>query len=93
LKEAGEKISADKKKPVEDALAELNGVKNGDDLEKIKVATEKLSQEAQKIGQELYKAVQPADAPKPEGASGEPKDAEVEKDKKTEGGNPVEPTK
>ena len=35
---------------------ELNEVKSGDDLEKIKAATEKLSQEAQKIGQELYAA-------------------------------------
>ena len=84
LKEAGEKISADKKKPVEDALAELNGVKNGDDLEKIKAATEKLSQEAQKIGQELYAAAAEAQkkteaTPGSSAGEAEPKDAETEK--------------
>jgi molecular chaperone DnaK len=51
----------------------LNGVKNGDDLEKIKAATEKLSQEAQKIGQELYKAAQ--DAQPKAGAEGPARDA------------------
>ncbi|PIR73296.1 MAG: molecular chaperone DnaK [Candidatus Moranbacteria bacterium CG10_big_fil_rev_8_21_14_0_10_35_21] len=86
LKDSGAKLSADKKKPVEDAIKELNEVKNGDDLEKIKAATEKLSAEAQKIGQELYKAAE--DAQKKEGparnasqgdAGGEVKDAETEK--------------
>jgi len=89
LKDAGDKITADEKKPVEDAIAELNKVKNGDDLEAIKKATEVLSQSAQKIGEKLYKAAQEAqgktggtqEPPKEEG----PKDAEVENDKKDEG--------
>ncbi len=87
LKDAGDKITADEKKPVEEAITELNKVKNGDDLEAIKKATEALSQSAQKIGEKLYKAAseasqasqQPGDA-KPEGeaAADAPKDAEVE---------------
>jgi molecular chaperone DnaK len=58
LKDAGDKLTADEKKPVEDAVTELNKVKNGDDLEAIKKATENLSQAAQKIGEKLYAATQ-----------------------------------
>ncbi len=60
LKDAGDKISADKKKPVEEKVEALKKVKDGDDIEAIKKASEELSQEAQKIGQELYAAAQQA---------------------------------
>ncbi len=88
LKDAGDKITADEKKPVEDALAELNKVKNGDDLAEIKSKTEALSQAAQKIGEKLYKASSTnategqsqKDAPGQSEASGtDTKDAETEK--------------
>jgi len=83
LKDAGDKITADEKKPVEEAITELNKVKNGDDLAEIKAKTETLSQAAQKIGEKLYKAASDSakattdkqDAPK----EGEVKDAETEK--------------
>lgn len=86
LREAGDKISAEEKKPVEDAIAELDKVKNGDDLNEIKAKTEALSQAAQKIGEKLYKAAQEAqgtqagqqEGQKPEG---DVKEAEVDKDK------------
>jgi molecular chaperone DnaK len=55
MKDAGDKVTAEEKKPVEDAITELNKVKNGDDLDAIKKATETLSQVAQKIGEKLYK--------------------------------------
>ncbi len=86
MKDAGDKITAEEKKPVEDAITELNKVKNGDDLDAIKKATEVLSQAAQKIGEKLYKATSEAEAAK-QGAAGEakaegtadaPKDAETE---------------
>lgn len=87
MRDAGDKITADEKKPVEEAITALNSVKNGDDLEAIKKATENLSQAAQKIGEKLYKAAQEAqaaqagaagaEAPKAEGET-TPKDAEVE---------------
>ncbi len=87
MKDAGDKITADEKKPVEDAITELNKVKNGDDLDAIKKATETLSQAAQKIGEKLYKAAEAANPQastgsaqageaKPEGET--PKDAETE---------------
>ncbi|TXH07815.1 MAG: molecular chaperone DnaK [Candidatus Moraniibacteriota bacterium] len=90
MKDAGDKLTAEEKKPVEEAIAQLANVKNGDDLEAIKKHTEALSQAAQKIGEKLYKAAQEAQAAqqpaagatgeaKPEGAAEEaPKDAEVE---------------
>lgn len=86
LKDAGDKVTAEEKKPVEDALAELSKVKNGDDLEAIKKATEALSQAAQKIGEKLYRAQAEAGASQSEasakddkaGTSEAPKDAEVD---------------
>jgi molecular chaperone DnaK len=83
IKDAGDKLTAEEKQPVEDAITNLNSVKNGDDLEAIKKATEDLSTKAQAIGQKLYAATQ-AEGAAPEGgeATGEPeaKDAEVETD-------------
>ncbi len=91
LKDAGDKISNDKKKPVEEKVEALKKVKDSDDLEKIKKATEELSQEASKIGQELYQAAQAAEekakkAEKDGGKTDQKKEdqgvseAEVEKD-------------
>jgi molecular chaperone DnaK len=94
IRDAGDKITADEKKPIEDAIVELNKVKGGDDLEAIKKATETLSQSAQKIGEKLYKTAQdaagqnqaPESTPGAENPSGatsgepaEPKEAETEK--------------
>ncbi|HPN54780.1 MAG TPA: molecular chaperone DnaK [Candidatus Moranbacteria bacterium] len=93
LADAGDKITAEEKKPVEDAVQELDKVKNGEDLDAIKAKTEALSQAAQKIGEKLYKAAQEAQAaagakPGAEGSQAgteeKPKDAEVEPDKKDE---------
>jgi molecular chaperone DnaK len=93
IKDAGDKLTEDEKKPVEEALAELDKVKNGDDLEAIKKASETLSEAAQKIGEKLYKAAQEAEAAakagesadgaKPEGEA--PKDAEVDDSAPTDG--------
>ncbi|MFZ3032194.1 MAG: molecular chaperone DnaK [Candidatus Moraniibacteriota bacterium] len=88
MKDAGDKVTADEKKPVEEAITELNKVKNGDDLEAIKKATEVLSQAAQKIGEKLYRASAEAadsgkqaagtEGAKAEGTTEAPKDAETE---------------
>ena len=87
LRDAGDKITADEKKPVEEVITELNKVKNGDDLEAIKKATENLSQAAQKIGEKLYKAAADSAQASSSQASGstseEKKDGEV-KDAETE---------
>jgi len=87
MKDAGDKLTADEKKPVEEAITELNKVKNGDDLEAIKKATENLSTAAQKIGEKLYKAAQEAEKTKARrsqashgntGTAEAPKEAETE---------------
>ena len=83
MKDAGSKITADEKKPIEDAIAELNKVKNGDNLSEIKAKTETLSQAAQKIGEKLYKAAQEAQAKAGTPGGEKPKDGEV-KDAETE---------
>lgn len=93
LKDAGDKITADEKKPIEEAITELNKVKNGDDLEAIKKATETLSQAAQKIGEKLYKAAQEAQAAAQPGAAGESKSegATEAKDAETEPASDAKP--
>ena len=88
LKESGDKISDDKRKPVEEKIEALKKVLENKDAstEDIKKATEEFSQEAQKIGEELYKAAQPEgqsgaqgqSGAEQTGAEGQPKDAETE---------------
>jgi molecular chaperone DnaK len=89
MRDAGDKITDDEKKTVQDAIEELNKVKNGDSLDEIKAKTEALSQAAQKIGEKLYAAAKEAEGAQPgaEGEAkkdgeGEVKDAEVESEKK-----------
>ncbi len=60
LKDAGDKIGEDIKTPVNQKIEELKRVKEGEDLEAIKSATEGLSQEIQKIGQAMYNKGQDA---------------------------------
>ncbi|MEF3692346.1 MAG: molecular chaperone DnaK [Candidatus Moraniibacteriota bacterium] len=87
IKEAGDKISEDKKKPVVEKMEALKEIlkKEESTTEEIKKATEEFSTEAQKIGEELYKAAEPnpeaGKAPeegKAESKEGEVKDAETE---------------
>ncbi len=77
LRDAGDKVTADEKKPVEEKIEALKKVKDGDDSEAIKKATEELSQEAQKIGEKLYKAAQEAQTPP---AEEQPKEGETPKE-------------
>lgn len=89
LKEAGDKITADEKKPVEEKIEALKKVLSSptggaDDIEAIKKATEELSSVAQKIGEKLYKAAQEAQAASANASAGEagteekPKEAETD---------------
>lgn len=94
MRDAGDKITADEKKPVEDAITELNKVKNSDNLEDIKSKTETLSQAAQKIGEKLYRAAQEASAA--QGANQGPEGTPGAENPPKEGGTaasgePVEP--
>jgi len=71
LREAGDKISQDSKKEVEEKIEALKKVKDSDNIEEIKSKTSELSQAIQKVGAELYKAAQEkkpeeGEGPKPE---------------------------
>ena len=78
ITDAGDKITDDEKKPVEEAIKELKEVIDGDDLSVIQEKTATLSQAAMKIGEKLYQEEQAAS----EAANGtegnkEPEDADI----------------
>nr|MBP6931141.1 Hsp70 family protein [Candidatus Paceibacterota bacterium] len=78
LKDYGDKISSDLKSRVEGVIENVKRAKEGTDMEAIKNATEMLSAEMSKIGEEMQKAgAEPAPASAPEAQPDEIKDAEV----------------
>ena len=62
LKEFGDKLSADKKAPIEDALAELKKAHESKDLAQIDAAMEKINEAWKAASEEMYKAQQEAGA-------------------------------
>ena len=62
LKEFGEKLSDDKKKPIEDALAELKKAHENKDLDAIDAAMETINTAWTAASEEMYKASQEAGA-------------------------------
>ena len=54
LKDAGDKVTADEKKPIEEKIEALKKAKEGDSADAIKQATEELSKAIQAIGSKLY---------------------------------------
>ena len=62
LKDAGDKISGDDRKEVEEKMEALKKVKDTDDHEAIKKAADELSLVAQKVGAKMYEAEQAAGA-------------------------------
>ncbi|MFP5471136.1 MAG: Hsp70 family protein, partial [Bacteroidia bacterium] len=62
LKEYGDKIPADKKQPIEDALAELKTAHQNRDISAIDSAMNKLNEVFQAASQEMYAAQQQAGA-------------------------------
>jgi molecular chaperone DnaK len=64
IKEHGAKLKEGDKKDIESKIEALKKVKDTDNIEQIKKASEELSQAIQKVGTELYKAQQPAASPK-----------------------------
>lgn len=61
LTDAGDKISEDIKKEIEEKIADLKKVKDNDNIEEIKQKTQDLSQVVQKMSAEMYKASEQAD--------------------------------
>jgi molecular chaperone DnaK len=68
IRENGDKIPEDVKKQVEDGMAAVRAVKDGEDAEAIKKATEDLGQNLQKVGASMYQ--QPAGGAAGPGAEG-----------------------
>ena len=58
LKEHGDKISAEDKTAIENAIKDVQEATKTDDLQKIKDATTKLTTSAQKLGEAIYKQSQ-----------------------------------
>ncbi|NGZ90873.1 molecular chaperone DnaK [Psychroflexus maritimus] len=56
LKEFGDKLTEDKKKPIEDALEELKKAHATGEVEQVTPALEKLNEEWKKVSEEMYKA-------------------------------------
>ncbi len=79
LRDSGEKIKAEDKKSIEEKVEALKKIKDSDDIEKIKKASEELSMEAQKIGTAMYQE-QASKAKSEEG-----KDKKNDKDETVEG--------
>ena len=79
LRDAGDKIKEDDKKTIEEKVEALKKVKEGDDTEAIKKASEELSLEAQKIGAAMYQ--QQAEQAPPAGGENS-SDQKKEEDKK-----------
>jgi molecular chaperone DnaK len=78
LEEFGDKLSDDKKKPIEDALAELKTAYESKDIAVIEPALEKINEAWKVASEEMYKAqaeAQQGGAPGPDaGAQGQPSD-------------------
>lgn len=83
LKDAGDKVTVDERKEVEDKIAALKAVKDGDDHEAIKRAADELSTVAQKVGAKMYQAGGDGKGANVEEKRDEPVDAEF-KEKKEE---------
>ncbi|MFA6042319.1 MAG: molecular chaperone DnaK [Patescibacteria group bacterium] len=81
LKDAGDKVPADVKKEIEEKMEAVKKVKDGDDKDAIKKATDDLGQTIQKIGQAMYKGSEQASKQAGESAGGE-KSGEAPKDDK-----------
>ncbi len=89
LKDAGDKVATDIKTTVEEKIEDLKKIKEGEDIEKIKKATEELSTQMQKIGEAMSKAQEGENKEKTENKEGSDssandkvKDAEYEEEGK-----------
>jgi len=85
LKDAGDKVSADDKKQIEERIAMLKSVKDSNNTENIKKASEELSTAIQKIGQAMYGSTNSAQ-------TGQQPGAEAQPDAQQTGAKPTEET-
>jgi len=95
LKDNGEKLSAESKKPVEEALADVKKKLTSDNAEELKKAYETLLQASHKMAEEMYKNAGGAagGGPQPEGgapAGDGPQASEAQGEKKKDQGGVVD---
>ena len=76
LKDAGDKISADLKKEIEDAIAEVKKARDGSDIDAVRKMTEELSTKMMKIGEAMKTANDNAAAQAPQQEQAEEKKEE-----------------
>ncbi len=74
LSEYGDKVSADEKSAIENAVKDLKDALAGEDEEAIKAKTQALMEASMKLGEAIYKAQQ-AESAATSAASGEPQEA------------------
>ncbi len=74
LKDAGDKVTADERKEVEEKIEALKKVKDGDDHEAIKKAADELANAAQKVGAKMYASQEAQGEQKGQGTDGKNSD-------------------
>jgi molecular chaperone DnaK len=86
IKEHGDKVSADEKKEITDALEKLKSVKDADNIDDIKAAMDAVQQASQKLGEKLYQ-----NASQQQAGPGQPPPTEEppKKDDKKSGGDDI----
>jgi molecular chaperone DnaK len=85
LKDAGDKITEEDRKAVEEKIEALKAVKDGDDHEAIKKAADELTDVAQKVGAKLYESQKTAGDENTEASGEEKKDEPVDAEFKEKG--------
>jgi len=88
IKDFADKIKPEDKKAIEDKVAELKKLKDGNDDDALKKGMQELSDVVQKIGTELYKAAGPTAQPGQPGQAGPTQEPPKEEKKPDEG--PIE---
>ena len=77
LKDAGDKVTPEQKKPVEEKIEALKKVKDGGDLQAIKTAMQELSDEVQKIGAAMYQGAEQHGTSTQNNTKGTPSDGQT----------------
>ena len=80
LKEFGEKLSADKKEPIEAALVELKAAHESKDLAQIDAAMEKINEAWKVASEEMYAAQGGAEGQNPGADQGQPEAGKADGD-------------
>jgi molecular chaperone DnaK len=94
LKDAGDKVSGDVKKDVEDKMEALKKIKDSDNIDDIKQKTQELSAVIQKVGAEMYKQspgqATPQQGPQPGSQDANPQGGEPQDNNNPPTGGPEE---